>query len=59
MRRKRIKGTIQWLAPGCLLWLSCPSGTTEFLAPIVQPIVSGVLSQVTDVFTDRLLGSGE
>lgn len=56
MRRKKLRKTLMWLAPGCMLWLSCPSGSAEYLAPIFQPIIGQVLSEVAATFTSQLLG---
>ena len=56
MRRNKLRKVMIWLAPGCLLWLSCPSGTGQFLAPIIQPVLGQVLSDVAAAFTDQLLG---
>lgn len=57
MRRPSLRKALIWLAPGCLLGLSCPSGTGAFLAPIVQPVIGQVLSEVADALTDNLLES--
>jgi hypothetical protein len=55
MRKRRIRRTLIWLAPGGLLWLSCPAGTLQFLAPIIQPIIGQVLSEFAAALTDDLL----
>lgn len=57
MRRRTVKKATLWLAPGCLLWLSCPSGTGQFLVPIVQPIIGQILSDVAFVLTDNIIGT--
>jgi len=59
MRRNRLRKTLFWLAPGGVLWLSCPSGTAQFLAPIIQPILSQVLSDVATSLTDDLLNPSD
>lgn len=55
MRRSSIRKAVCWLAPGCLLWLSCPSGTGPFLAPIIQPILGQVLSDIASAVTRNVL----
>ena len=55
MRKRTLRRILLWAAPGCLLWLSCPSGTLQFLAPVIQPIIGQVLSDVAASLTDQLL----
>jgi hypothetical protein len=55
MRRRRMRRLMLWLAPGTMLWLSCPAGTGQFLAPVVQPIVSQVLSDIAGAITQNIL----
>ena len=55
MRRTTLRKAVIWLAPGCMLWLSCPAGTGTFLAPIVQPIIGQVLSDFATALTQDLL----
>lgn len=50
------KRMILILASGGLLGLSCPSGTGQFLAPIVQPILADSFSQIANQITDGILG---
>lgn len=54
MRRSRLCRAIIWLSPGCLLWLSCPSGTGPFLAQILQPALSQVASDIAGALTENL-----
>jgi len=55
MRKRAFRRILMWAAPGGLLWLSCPSGTLQFLAPVIQPIIGQVLSDVAATLTDELL----
>lgn len=55
MRRRRLRKTLILAASGGCLWLSCPAGLGSFLAPIIQPILGQVLSEVAVSFTDQLL----
>lgn len=59
MRPRRFRKWIFWAAPGCLLWLSCPTGTGQFLAPILQPVISQLLTEFASALTDELLGADE
>ncbi len=59
MRKRNRRKAVLWLAPGCLLWLSCPSGTGQFLAPIVQPVLSQFLTDLAATLTDNLLGQSQ
>ena len=55
MRRRKMRRLVLWLAPGGMLWLSCPGGTGQFLAPVIQPIVSQVLSDIAGAITQNIL----
>jgi len=55
MRRRTLRKVIVWLAPGCMLWLSCPAGTGQFLAPIIQPILGQVLSDIATALTQTVV----
>ena len=58
MRRRTFRKVLILLAPGCLLWASCPSGTIQFLAPALQPALAQVFSAVAGAITDSLLEQG-
>lgn len=55
MRRSSLRKVVFWLAPGCMLWLSCPSGTGPFLAPIIQPILGQALSDIVTAVTQNVV----
>lgn len=54
---RRLRTALLVFASSGFLFLSCPSGTLEFLAPSIQPIVGDLLAQVADLLTEDLLGS--
>lgn len=56
MRSKRWRKVLLMMTPGVCLWLSCPSGVGQFLAPIIQPVIGQVFSDIATEFTSQLLG---
>ncbi len=58
MRRRTFRKVLILIAPGCLLWTSCPSGTLKFLAPALHPALAQVFSEVAGAISDSLLGQG-
>ena len=57
MRKRKLRKALFLLAPGCLLWAGCPSGTFRFLAPTIQPALAQVFNELATVLTDSLLGT--
>lgn len=55
MRRNTLRRWAVWLAPGCMLWLSCPSGTGQFLAPVIQPILGQVFSDIATAISQNIV----
>jgi len=45
-----------FLAQTTLWGVACPSGTGQFLAPVLQPVVGGILQEFGNAFTTAVLG---
>jgi hypothetical protein len=59
MRRASLRRKLVVIAAGGCLWLSCPSGTGQFLGPIVQPILSQFFSELANALTDEIVGADQ
>ncbi len=59
MRTNKLRKALVLQVPGCLLWVSCPSGTFRFLAPAVQPALAQVFSELADALTASLVQTSQ
>ncbi len=57
MRKRTLRRALIFLAPGCLLWLSCPSGTLLFIAPAVQPALATFLLDFANAVSGIVFGT--
>ncbi len=56
MRKRTLRRALILLAPGCLLWLSCPSGTLLFLGTASQPALATFLLDFANALSGNLFG---
>lgn len=54
MRTRTLRKALILLAPGCLLWASCPSGSARFLAPSVQPALARLFTDFAVSISEAL-----
>jgi hypothetical protein len=59
MRLAFIRKNLVAIAAGGCLWLSCPSGTGQFLGPIVQPVLTQFFSELANALTGQILGADQ
>ena len=57
MRKRTLRRALIFLAPGCLLWLSCPSSTLILIAPAFQPALATLFLDLANAVSGIVFGT--